>query len=404
MVESASGHNSEYLLELDRFLSQHARWAHRRPGGRQIDFSYFDLSRMSLPGVVLSNARMTGVCLAHSNLSRADLQAASLVMADMESVNLSHANLLGADLRGACLNGANMIEANMAGADLRIGAVANDKRPAAQRRNQSRLPSRRTELIDANLNRALMMGAKLENCDLTGAELVDADLSGADLTGAILVATDLSGVTLTNAKIHGAVLCGSTLDQKVIDQIADLGGGAERSLTRIDDQLPKMLVEHKKWLESGGATGQRIELDMVDLSGCVLSGCTLSGAKIQRSLLSEAKLNDADLIMADLAYCTLANADLTQANLSGCILRRANLTNACLKNAILDDVPLGRDQDRPWPTNLQYARLNNCDLRWRSAGGVILRYANLIGAQIDQNTLRTADLQGAKLSEPKPVN
>ncbi|MEI7607802.1 MAG: pentapeptide repeat-containing protein, partial [Rhodospirillaceae bacterium] len=255
-------------------------------------------------------------------------------------------------------------------------------------------PGRRSELVDAKLTRALMMGSKLENCDLTGAELADADLTGADLSGSILVATDLSGATLTDVNLKGAVLSGLHLDERTIAEIVRWGGTPCAPLPFLALQLPQLLAQHKNWIESGGAAGKRLDIDMVDLTGADFSGRDLSGARIQRSNLGGAKFRNANLVMADFAYSGLAKADFGGADLSGCVLRRADLSGASLREAVLRRVALGGDSERPWPTNLQYARLVGADITCAVVEGAIFRYADLTGARTNQTLLDGADLHG----------
>ena len=89
--------------------------------------------------------------------------------------------------------------------------------------------SRRTELIDANLSRAILVGSNLGNCDLTGAELVDADLSGADLTGARLQRANLENAELVQTDFARADLTGARLAKANVDG-ADFRGAAAPDL------------------------------------------------------------------------------------------------------------------------------------------------------------------------------
>lgn len=401
MAASSASHTVEYINDIKRQLTLHRKWVKGQKGGRPVDFSFLDLSRLPLPGTVFRQAKMIGTCLAHSNLSRADLHTAVLMMADLEMADLSFADLYGADLRGACLNGANMAEANLAGADFRSGAMGGVGGAKRTSGGSDSWINRRTEMIHANLTRALMMEAKLEGCDLTGAELIDADLSGADLSGAILVATDLTGVVLKNTNLTGAVLSGAVLDEKVLAQMAEVGFSPQSGLTPVSDQLPGLVAAHTRWLATEGQEGKRLELDKADMAGALLGGLDLSGCKIQRSNLDGADLSGANLMMSDLSSTTLTRVNLENANLSGCVLRRANLSGANLRGAILDGVPLAGNLARPWPTNLQYARLVDADVRCQSAEGAIFSFTDLTGAQVNMALLKGADLTGAK--RPKPA-
>ena len=102
---------------------------------------------------------------------------------------------------------------------------------------------------------------------------------------------------------------------------------------------------------------------------------------IRRSCLRGADLSGASLIMADLSQCDLRDVDFSGADLSGCNLRTANMENANLSNARFEPVDVFGDGSRMWPTNMEYCRLTNADIR---------------GAKLWQAVLRGADLTGAK--------
>lgn len=93
-------------------------------------------------------------------------------------------------------------------------------------------------------------------------------------------------------------------------------------------ELAEILVEHRDWLESGGALGARANLSCADLQGAELTGASLQGAS-----LHQANLKGADLSLANLEGSSLIQADLRQANLLGAELRGANLMGANLQEA-----------------------------------------------------------------------
>ncbi|NEQ25302.1 MAG: pentapeptide repeat-containing protein, partial [Microcoleus sp. SIO2G3] len=113
------------------------------------DFTCHDLSLLSLPRAILSNAnfhqsRLHKINLQNANLFSADFGRASLSQAilrnaDLARAYLSHADLAGADLRGAdlsyaYLSNANLRGANLCGANL-TGAKVSDEQLAMARTN-----------------------------------------------------------------------------------------------------------------------------------------------------------------------------------------------------------------------------------------------------------------------------
>ncbi|QYC52038.1 pentapeptide repeat protein [Staphylococcus phage vB_Sau-RP15] len=116
--------------------------------------------------------------------------------------------------------------------------------------------------------------------------------------------------------------------------------------TITQEELDKVLKEHKLWLDSNSEEGAKADLSYTilrnaNLEDANLRGANLKGADLTRAILTCANLSYADLIEANLQGVDLAGADLYYAD-----LRKANLTDASLNEA-----------------NLEYADLTNTDLR-----------------------------------------
>jgi serine/threonine protein kinase, bacterial len=92
------------------------------------DFSGHDLSNLSIPRILLSNAifheaqfqnsDLRGADLNGANLGKASLVSANLRNANLQEAYMSYADLEGADLRGADLSNAYLSNANLRGANL----------------------------------------------------------------------------------------------------------------------------------------------------------------------------------------------------------------------------------------------------------------------------------------------
>ena len=121
-------------------------------------------------------------------------------------------------------------------------------------------------------------------------------------------------------------------------------------MTITSQDLPAVLVAHKKWL-NGEPDGTRANLADANLTGAKLAGANLAGAN-----LTGAKLAGANLADANLARANLTDANLTGAKLAGANLAGANLADANLADANLTDANLAR------------AKFENT--RWR--GGVVI--------------------------------
>ena len=109
--------------DLMRIVNAHAAWLDRKAGGTCANLARQDLSGVSLPGVVLRQAKLSGVIFEYADLRRADLRRADLFAANLHQALLSGARLSGADLRGVRLRDADLTGADLEGADLREGTL-----------------------------------------------------------------------------------------------------------------------------------------------------------------------------------------------------------------------------------------------------------------------------------------
>ncbi len=118
--------------------------------------------------------------------------------------DLSGANLIRADLRKAYLDDAGLFGANLSGADLRKAYL-------------SEADLSRADLSGANLIGAYLIRANLDNADLVGANLSGARLSGANLREADLREADLRRADLSEARLRGAYLGEADLSEAIVD-------------------------------------------------------------------------------------------------------------------------------------------------------------------------------------------
>ncbi|MGQ3047439.1 MAG: pentapeptide repeat-containing protein [Niveispirillum sp.] len=363
----------------------HRQWLDGK-GGRRAELAFQDLSGLTLKGARLAEAKLAGANLSGCNLEGADLARADLFGADLEGAELTSANLSGADLRGANLHRATLNDVILRGADFRSGTLSDSS--GATKRDGAAV------LTEARLERAILCSAKLTGCDLTGADLMDADLAGADLSKCVML-----GVDLTGANLMGAQLAGTMVDSEMLSRGKHLPEGvttmiASPSRRRIPSaELSAMIDAHEQWIETGGAKGARLDLDMAELDPLVLHGRNLAGARLRRCRLVAADWADNRLEMADLSYSDLTEAVLDGSVLSGATLRRANLSGAHLAGVDLTAKTLSGG--RSWPANLDGAILRGADLTNAILSGAILRKADLAGAIVTGVNMRGADLAGA---------
>jgi len=129
----------------------------------------------------------------------------------LDYANLQKANLIGANLQEAYLEGANL-----QGADLFSANLQKAKLESANLQG--------TDLEGVNLQEANLKRANLQKAKLTWANLQGADLFSANLQGAKLIDANLQGTYLEGANLQGADLTYADLTNTLFDSESDLRG------------------------------------------------------------------------------------------------------------------------------------------------------------------------------------
>ncbi|HEY3918270.1 MAG TPA: pentapeptide repeat-containing protein [Stellaceae bacterium] len=391
-------------IELERTLRAHEAYRLSRPGGQRALFSYRDLSGCDLSKRDLTDTDFTGAFLIGTNLEGTNLTGAVLFASNLSKANLRNAKLVRADLRGAMLRGANLTGADLFDADLRDGLIAMWQRsgelepveveahppssvpPEEERDFHRHVPSSHTDFSDAVLRNTRLVRADLRHATLTGADLGGADLSGADLRGATLRGAVLTDALMENANFIGVDLKG-TLDDKPAGLLP----------CDLDEPLPELIARHERWVASNGHEGEQLDLSGFDLrTAPSLAGAELAALKASDSVfyglnLAGVGLQAAVLDRADLRACNLRRADLRGASLKG-----ARLTNADLRDCRLG--PLVINEDQVIVTHLDRVVMRNADLRGADLNHAVLRDADLSHADLAGADIDWADLDGAQLA------
>lgn len=133
------------------------------------------------------------------------------------------------------------------------------------------------------------------------------------------------------------------------------------------EELQKHLEEHKKWLETKGKEGMRLDLSSASLVGAYLPWADLSRADLLGADFYCAFLFNANLSGADLSETNLSEANLSGADLSGADLSEAKLSEARLSWAKFSGANLGE------------ADLSGADLYGVDLSGAMITDANLDG-------------------------
>jgi uncharacterized protein YjbI with pentapeptide repeats len=101
------------------------------------------------------------------------------------------------------------------------------------------------------------------------------------------------------------------------------------------DRLKQILDEHRAWLDSNGARGEKADLSYARLQGLSLWSVDLREANLSYANMQGADLDHAVLRVANLRHAKMEGASLWQSNLRG-----ADLSGTCLQRAKLDHADL----------------------------------------------------------------
>ncbi|MEJ2222448.1 MAG: pentapeptide repeat-containing protein [Desulfobacterales bacterium] len=159
---------------------------------------------------------------------------------------------------------------------------------------------------------------------------------------------------------------------------------AVRTGVLTQNELSKILADHRRWLDSGGKSGHKAVMPRAALFKADLYAARLSRIDLQGADLREALLSEADLYEADLRRANLADAVLDWACLDYAKLQRASLKGADLRWA-----------------NLEGANMSGCDLRFANLDGANLKDAKLTEANLYGMSMKNTDMQGAILTKIK---
>ena len=219
--------------------------------GRNLRFADFrgaSIANLSLTDVDLRLAKFVGARLTNLSLSSVNAALVDFSGVTFEKLNISgsneflgakfrNANVSGAQLRNVVLNSVDFTLADLSNADLYLAEMRNSTFSGADLQN-ARLES--SILRDANFGpvyhaqylsartdflqrRTILDGANLMNSDLENAILWTASLRRADLQGAILRNANLQLANLENANLGKANLEGADLRSADLDN-ANLAG------------------------------------------------------------------------------------------------------------------------------------------------------------------------------------
>ncbi len=387
MIAGASVSVSDIMIALVR----HRAFTRGDLRGHRADFSFRDISRISLNNECMSGVSFKGSNLSNSSIRSCELTGADFFGADLEGTDLSGSNLTGADFRGANLNRAILSNTNLRNADFRASTPQNGT------------GGRNARLNEAKIDHAILCQANLSGCDMSGADLSEADLTGADLSQTVLLGADLSGASLSNSRLSNTILELSRLTGLQISQLGTTDGIIIPTFNAISsDELQRLISAHEQWFATSGAEGSRLDLSGINLDNVRFNIKNLAGCRLRKCSIQGSNIEFINLDMSDLSYSSFIGSSFEGASMRGVNLRGSDLSRAVLKDVRLEQMPL--DAGRFWSANLAQAMLKGANLTGASFTNAIMHGADIRGALTSNATFIGVDLNFVKIDDGVNLN
>jgi uncharacterized protein YjbI with pentapeptide repeats len=381
--------------DLEKAIKKHVMFGKGRVGGSRAILTYHDLSGLDMHGAPFTGADFTGSLLTGCDMRHANFDGATFFATNMLNAKCANSTFVRADMRGCNITGADFTDSDLSSADLREGAIATkDRRGNINLRPQAGSDNRdlQTEHGDVVIaNEATFTRTKMVKCQLRGA----------NMAGAIITDTDLSLSHMQGVNLRGAVICRTnmegveTADIDMRDTLRDevQGLGLQDALMPLD-----MLIKfHRRWVDSQGADGKRLDFTRYDLRDtathkvdftdqylmmmkarhAVFLGLNFNGAQMQACELRD----------SDLRLCSFNQTDIRGSDFSG-----SNLMRASFQLAVMGPLRLHAGK-------LLRTDLSKCNLRYADFSGTDLRQVNMQGADLSFADLSGANLEGADMSD-----
>jgi len=235
------------------------------------------------------------------------------------------------------------------------------------------------DLSGQNLDGVNLSGAFLEQVNFTGASLKGADLSKAIMARAILEDADLSGANLEEANVGGV-------------------HALRANFTDADLKFAK--------LSKGNFTDAvfiRSELEDVESLEIIVNGADFTQAHIPSMKFIESEIKGTLFAKADLNTTVFYDCAITDADFSEAIMKSCTWADVRLKNVIFDGADLTAScfvATEPEKTELENVRfagacLNKSNFQGMRMHSADLTYTSMENANFNKADLSDADLYGA---------
>ena len=278
-----------------------------------------DMAGAVLIGAVLRKVDFTGTNLRGARLDRADMRDARFtcvrVLRTDHDADAADAEQFCSDLQEARLDGAQLVGAVLDEAELQ-GAF----------------------LVGTNLRKASLDRARLSRADLDGADLRDASLKSAQFDRASLRRADLRGADLSEAHLEGAVLEAARAEGAVFDRAIMPGASLQ------------------------GVSADGASFGSTDLRGANLNGTGFRGASLHATRFEGTSLYGTHFEAAGLIQTHMQATVFNDVSMQGALLQDTQLQGA--------DLSVGNG------AHLEGAQLRGVFV-WRATG------ANLTGARVE---------------------
>ena len=271
------------------------------------------------------------------------------------------------------LHGEILVDEKMLGTDRRYALEINHLNLQGANFNLAVLP--RTDLKNAQLQRAHFVFAIVTESDLllanlSGSKLMFADFSGARLQDAQFIGANLTATNFRDANLRSTKFGGAYLKETIL-QGADLTSAKfnnEMSISDVDFKTATLKVVNFKDSTLDRTNFEGVTLDRTDFEGVTLDrtnfeGATMTNVNFKDTTLKDVNFKDSTLTDVNFAGATLTNVNFKDADLSGIknlsIAKMSNPETLCEAKKLPENISSELDCATPGHENLTDVHLRN---------------------------------------------
>ena len=403
---------------ISKLITDHKNFLSGTPGGKRLILSYRRLTNISFVRSDLRNADFTGATLVDCDFAFSNFEGSIFYCANLSGSSLVAANLTKCDLRGAKLNRVDLTHAILDWADCREGTLLLqnksgnlvnifDLNPDLQFDGTDDRPAtfNNSKAHETSLSNANMASASFKGAIITKARFDNANLTRATFKGTVIKETEFTNANLENADFSSADLVNTC-----ISGIEFLNAKMVKDLCDFEEDLQRMINDHKLWVDTLSTQGKRIVIKNRNLCGLQMPNVDWSAADFTNVNFKDAVLSGSKFMMATFKNCRFDGADFSGANFGGTTVTNSSFTCANFEGSAIQPVKSLTNPDEAWgpklslcnftEANFNGSKIGNCSFTGSTFHMAILTKCEIVSCDFSEANLCYADFRGSNIKSP----